>query len=277
MAAFNNVGPAEKKTAAKLEKLRKENPEEVENLLKTVQVPTTGPPNRSQWRKLELAMKFINKSKQEADHKGGGSPSKTCSSSSRPGTPNRKSITSIDGKDHERLVNRPLTKQATLVSLGKSGSSEGKVPVTVVAAAANTDPSSPRGPVKECVKECVKAVGQPGTKAAEATQTSQTTTTTTTQQGHSSSCSNSSGQASPRPTTSTAETNTDLSNKKISEVQTDDNAKVLLSKKTQTDISVKDDSDFVEMSMSVSPRNKKKPLKKQKSLSKITNSFGKIV
>ena len=46
MAAFNNVGPAEKKTAAKLEKLRKENPEEVENLLKTVQVPTTGPPNR---------------------------------------------------------------------------------------------------------------------------------------------------------------------------------------------------------------------------------------
>ena len=267
MAAFNNVGPAEKKTAAKLEKLRKENPEEVENLLKTVQVPTTGPPNRSQWRKLELAMKFINKSKPEADNKGGGSPSKT----SRPGTPNRKSITSIDGKDHERLVKGPLTKQATLVSLGKSGSSEGKVPVTVVAAAAKTDPSSPRGPVKECGK----AVSQPGTKAAESTQT--TTTTMTTLQGNSSSCSNSSGQESPRPTTSTAETNTDLSNKKISEVQTDDNAKVLLSKKTQTDISVKDDSDFVEMSMSVSPRNKKKPLKKQKSLSKITNSFGKIV
>ena len=68
MAAFNNVGPAEKKTAAKLEKLRKENPEEVENLLKTVQVPTTGTPNRSQWRKLELAMKFINISKQSVEN-----------------------------------------------------------------------------------------------------------------------------------------------------------------------------------------------------------------
>ena len=42
MAAFNTVGPQEKKTAAKLEKLRKENPEEVENLLKTVNVPSTG-------------------------------------------------------------------------------------------------------------------------------------------------------------------------------------------------------------------------------------------
>ena len=82
---------------------------------------------------------------------------------------------------------------------------------------------------------------------------------------------------SPRPNTTTVETNTDdaNSNKKISEVQTDDNAKVLLSKKTQTDISsVKDD---VQLSEKLSPRNKKKPLKKQKSLSKITNSFGKIV
>jgi len=245
MAAFNTVGPEERRTAAKLEKLRKENPEEVENLLKTVNVPTTGPPNRSQWRKLELAMKFINKKPGSQSH---SSPSKT-SSSSRPGTPNRKSITSIDSKDHEKLVNRPLTKQPTLVSLGKSGSSESKN-TTSTNTSTTASSSSPRN----------------------------TTVTTT-----STSC------PSPRPTvetspspsprakalTSSVETNTEgSSNKKISEVQTDANAKVLLSKKVQTDISVKDDSDLVE---NLSPRNKKKPLKKQKSLSKITNSFGKIV
>jgi len=247
MAAFNTVGPEERRTAAKLEKLRKENPEEVENLLKTVNVPTTGPPNRSQWRKLELAMKFINKSKAaEPGSQSHSSPSKT-SSNSRPGTPNRKSITSIDSKDHEKLVNRPLTKQATLVSLGKSGSSESKNTAT--------------------------------TNASTSTSSSPKTTTVTT----STTCSSprpaveTSPSPSPRPKaqTSSVETNTEgLSNKKISEVQTDANAKVLLSKKVQTDISVKDDSDLVE---NLSPRNKKKPLKKQKSLSKITNSFGKIV
>ena len=40
----------------------KENLDEVEHLLQTVLVPAF-PPNRSQWRKLEIAMKFINKSK----------------------------------------------------------------------------------------------------------------------------------------------------------------------------------------------------------------------
>ena len=300
MAAFNysTQGTQEKKTAAKLEKLRKENPEEVENLLKTVQVPTTGPPNRSQWRKLELAMKFINKSKAEADGKGGGgghhSPSKT-SSSSRPGTPNRKSITSIDGKDHERL-NRTLTKQATLVSLGKSGSAEGKIAagcVTVVAAAASSDPGSPRGPVT-CSKTTsttttTSTTAGASSKPSDSTTTTATTATKTTQAKDSSCSSNattsttttsSSSSSSPRPNTSSVETNTDLSNKKISEVQTDDNAKVLLSKKTQTDItSLSTESELVtEVSKTApSPKNKKKPLKKQKSLSKITNSFGKIV
>ena len=48
MMMIYSKGTAEKKTAAKLEKLRKENPEEVENLLKTVNVPTQGPPNRYQ-------------------------------------------------------------------------------------------------------------------------------------------------------------------------------------------------------------------------------------
>ena len=35
---------------------------DIDNLLKTVLVPSY-PPNRSQWKKIELAMKFINKSK----------------------------------------------------------------------------------------------------------------------------------------------------------------------------------------------------------------------
>ena len=41
--------------------------------------------------------------------------------------PSRKSITSIESKDHEKLVlagARPLTKQATLMSLGKRGSGD---------------------------------------------------------------------------------------------------------------------------------------------------------
>ena len=39
--------------------------EDVEQLLHTVLVPAF-PPNRSQWRKLEIAMKFINMSKKSA-------------------------------------------------------------------------------------------------------------------------------------------------------------------------------------------------------------------
>ena len=38
------------------------NPADVDQLLQTILVPSF-PPNRSQWRKLEIAMKFINKSK----------------------------------------------------------------------------------------------------------------------------------------------------------------------------------------------------------------------
>ena len=40
----------------------------MEDLLKTVLVPSF-PPNRSQWKKLELAMKFIKKSKVEVERR----------------------------------------------------------------------------------------------------------------------------------------------------------------------------------------------------------------
>merc|ERR1719334_1602280 len=91
-------------------------------------------------------MKFINKSKAaDADRHGHSSPSKN---SPRPGTPNRKSITSIDSKDHEKLVNRPLTKQATRASLHKTGSNEGKqIVAPVIVSAASTSTQSPRAPV----------------------------------------------------------------------------------------------------------------------------------
>lgn len=57
-----------------------ENSAEVEDLLKSVLVPSF-PPNRSQWKKLELAMKFINASKAEvernrSDNHGGKSTQK---------------------------------------------------------------------------------------------------------------------------------------------------------------------------------------------------------
>ena len=42
--------------------------ENIDHLLQTVLVPAT-PPNRSQWRKLELALKFINKSKKSVKQK----------------------------------------------------------------------------------------------------------------------------------------------------------------------------------------------------------------
>jgi hypothetical protein len=38
------------------------NPADVDKILQTILVPSF-PPNRSQWRKLDLALKFINKSK----------------------------------------------------------------------------------------------------------------------------------------------------------------------------------------------------------------------
>lgn len=261
--------------------MTQQHPEDVQGILNTLLVPMD-PPNRSQWRKLELAMKFINKSKGPHDGPGGpNSPSKT---SSRPGTPNRKSITSIDSKDHEKLLcTKPiLAKQATLVAMGKSGSGDsGKLtssaPTTAAvgtstATTAAGDTAAPQSP-----KLSLNIKSQQRPKSAIVVSTSVTKTNPE------------SGLSSPKlkPKTSTVETNTEtVSNKeaKISEVQTDTNAKVLLSKKTQTDIttvSVKDDDDFPEVNASKvsprSPRNKKKPLKKQKSLSKITNSFGKIV
>ena len=52
---YSTQGTQEKKTAAKLEKLSKENPEVAESLLKTVNVPTTGPPNRSVISRLSVA------------------------------------------------------------------------------------------------------------------------------------------------------------------------------------------------------------------------------
>jgi phenylalanyl-tRNA synthetase alpha subunit len=40
----------------------------MDQLLHSIMIPTI-PPNRSQWKKLELALKFINKSKHVADEK----------------------------------------------------------------------------------------------------------------------------------------------------------------------------------------------------------------
>ena len=42
-------------------------PTDVDQILQTILVPSF-PPNRSQWRKLDLALKFINKSKTSANH-----------------------------------------------------------------------------------------------------------------------------------------------------------------------------------------------------------------
>ncbi len=46
---------------------QQQHPEDVQGILNTLLVPMD-PPNRSQWRKLELAMKFINISKQSVAH-----------------------------------------------------------------------------------------------------------------------------------------------------------------------------------------------------------------
>ena len=48
----------------------KQQSSEVDHLLKSLLVPSF-PPNRSQWKKLELALKFINKSKAEVVRKKG--------------------------------------------------------------------------------------------------------------------------------------------------------------------------------------------------------------
>ena len=56
-------------TQVKADKMTKSSAE-VEDLLKSVLVPSF-PPNRSQWKKLELAIKFINKSKAEVERRRG--------------------------------------------------------------------------------------------------------------------------------------------------------------------------------------------------------------
>ena len=234
MATF---GPAEKKITAKLEKLRKENPEEVDEILKTVIPPSNrNPPNRSQWRKVELAMKFINKSKAEAEKQKAnsrtGSPSK--SSSSRPATPdNRKSITSIDSREQDRLLTRTNTKHQLLAK---------HAACTTVVIGHKEKPDKPDKPVQE---------------AADKKTTANTATATT----NTDSLSVALEKKISESVKSTAETST----------ETDPSAKVLLSKKVQTDISLTDEHEIAETS---SPKGKKKPLKKQKSLSKITKNFG---
>ena len=40
---------------------------DIDDLLHTILIPTF-PPNRSQWKKLENALKFINKSKESANN-----------------------------------------------------------------------------------------------------------------------------------------------------------------------------------------------------------------
>ena len=249
MATF---GVAEKKITAKLEKLRKENPEEVEEILKTVIPPSNrNPPNRSQWRKVELAMKFINKSKAEAEKQKAGSGSRTGSpsKSSRPATPDtRKSITSIESREHDKLLSRSSTRQQLIAK-------HPNCPTVVIGH-------------KEKAERSEKQLTDPAS----------TESTDSPPQ-----CSGSSAPPQARPVqTSSATTNTDTLSlaleRKISlskstaesATETEHGAKVLLSKKVQTDISLTDDHEIAETS---SPKGKKKPLKKQKSLSKIMTNM----
>ena len=251
MATF---GPAEKKITAKLEKLRKENPEEVDEILKTVIPPSNrNPPNRSQWRKVELAMKFINKSKAEAEKQKAGSSSRTGSpsKSSRPATPDaRKSITSIESREHDKLLSRSSTRQQLIAK----------------------HPNCPTVVIGHKEKpEKVDQKQQPDTASGESTEPPAV---------------QSSSQVKLQPCrpveTSSATTNTDTLSqaleRKISlskrtaetATETEQGAKVLLSKKVQTEISLTDDHEIAETS---SPKGKKKPLKKQKSLSKIMTNI----
>ena len=248
MATF---GPAEKKITAKLEKLRKENPEEVDEILKTVIPPSNrNPPNRSQWRKVELAMKFINKSKAEAEKQKAGSSSRTGSPSktSRPATPdNRKSITSIESREHDKLLARSATRQQlvakhahcpTVVIGHKEKQEKGEKPPADTAGAESS----------ETPPQCSSSSRAPGRPV----QTSSATTNTDTL-----------SLALERKISlskSTAESAT----------ETEQGAKVLLSKKVQTEITLTDDHEIAETS---SPKGKKKPLKKQKSLSKIMTNI----
>ena len=154
----------------------------------------------------------------------------------RPGTPNRKSITSIDSREQDRLLTRTNTKHQLLAK---------HPPGTTVVIGHKERHDKP---------------------AQDSNQSCQAS------------------KSVDRPSTSTATTNTDSLSvaleKKISEskkataetsTETDPSAKVLLSKKVQTDISLTDEHEIAETS---SPKGKKKPLKKQKSLSKITKNFG---
>ena len=255
ISAMATFGVAEKKITAKLEKLRKENPEEVEEILKTVIPPSNrNPPNRSQWRKVELAMKFINKSKAEAEkQKASGSRTGSPSKSSRPATPDtRKSITSIESREHDKLLARSATRQQLIAK-------SPNCPTVVIG-----HKEKPEKVEKQLTTE------KSSTASTESTETPP--------------CSSSSStKPAVRPVqTSSATTNTDtLSDaleRKISlsksttetATETEHGAKVLLSKKVQTEISLMDDHEIAETS---SPKGKKKPLKKQKSLSKIMTNM----
>lgn len=250
VSAMATFGPAEKKITAKLEKLRKENPEEVDEILKTVIPPSNrNPPNRSQWRKVELAMKFINKSKAEAEKQKAGSSSRTGSpsKSSRPATPDtRKSITSIESREHDKLLSRSSTRQQLIAK----------------------NPNCPTVVIGHKEKPEKTEKHQTDAASAESTEPPQ--------------CSSSSKPQARPVQTSSATTNTDTLSlaleRKISlskstaetATETEHGAKVLLSKKVQTDISLTDDHEIAETS---SPKGKKKPLKKQKSLSKIMTNM----
>ena len=254
MATF---GVAEKKITAKLEKLRKENPEEVDEILKTVIPPSNrNPPNRSQWRKVELAMKFINKSKAEAEkQKANGSRTGSPSKTSRPATPDsRKSITSIESREHDKLLTRSATRQQLIAK-------NPNCPTVVI--------GHKEKPEKQ-LSQTAEKPSPANTASAETSETPQ--------------CSSSSSKPQGRAVeTSSATTNTDTlsvalerklslsKNTAETATETEHGAKVLLSKKVQTEISLTDDHEIAETS---SPKGKKKPLKKQKSLSKITKNFG---
>ena len=55
---------------------------DLEHLLSTILVPSF-PPNRSQWKKLEIALKFINKSKKSASLQNIEKKNKDCHENSR--------------------------------------------------------------------------------------------------------------------------------------------------------------------------------------------------
>merc|ERR1712032_180060 len=76
-------------------------PEDVQGILNTLLVPMD-PPNRSQWRKLELAMKFINISKQSVANSRRNSGACTTVIKKPPAASQDSSL------KHPRIEKRPL-------------------------------------------------------------------------------------------------------------------------------------------------------------------------